>query len=137
MVGGSLAPSPPGVGIGADQYVDPVVVSFCIAQERIIGVEAKIITERFGSQGTQQAFRRAARMAERQVPILIEGDRPQAARAVKRWEAALRKGALLTSRGLEGYEALKPAIAALNEVNDQLSCELDLDDPVPEADENG
>ena len=132
---GQPTPSPSGIEIKPGTYVDPVVVSFCVTEERIIGMEARIITDRFNVRGAQRAFRRAAREAAGQVPILEQGDRPEAAQTVRRWVAALERGPELIARGRDGYEALKPAIAALDRVDDALSCELDLDDPVPETDD--
>ena len=132
---GAPSPSPSGIEIRPGQYLDPVAVAFCVTEERIIGIEARIIQDELTPKGARRAFLKAARMAAGQVPILVGGDRPKAAAATERWAAALREGAELAAGGEEGYEALKPSIEALSRIHKHLSCELDLDDPVPEADD--
>ncbi len=115
---------PPPSELGAGGY-DPVLIGFCIDEERALGIEARLITQHVPPRIAEQRMREGARIASGQARILANEGHRAAAAAVRAWAAALLESGRLLGDGVETFEALDPATRALVKVNRYLDCELD------------
>jgi hypothetical protein len=105
---------------------DPVLVAFCVAEEKIIGYLTPVISDEAQGGRAARLMRRAARQADLQSAFLRANGRREVAREVRRWAGALRDGAVLAASGSDGYDALRLSLLALNRVERAMSCEVDL-----------
>jgi len=115
---------PPPSELGEGGY-DPVLVSFCIDEELVLGIEARLITKKVQPQAAERQMRAGVRIAARQAAILKDEGHGQAAASVRAWSEALLESSRLLGDGVETFEALDPATQALVRVNRYLDCELD------------
>ncbi|MEX0992349.1 MAG: hypothetical protein WD004_08805 [Actinomycetota bacterium] len=115
---------PPPAELGEEGY-DPVLISFCIDEELVLGIEARLITKKVQPPAAERQMRAGVRIAARQAAILKNEGHGQAAGAVRAWSQALLESSRLLGDGVETFEALDPATRALVRVNRYLDCEVD------------
>jgi hypothetical protein len=122
MPGQNTHPSPGGQ---VDAATDQVLINFCVQQERVLGIEARLVTSHVAPGGAATRLQEASKIAEAQVrPLRAHGYGAQAA-AVKEWSRQLAVSADRAATGMDPFDALHPATSALGTVSRLIDCELD------------
>lgn len=127
--GDSILPPAPGGSLppASGYRYDYVVGKFCIIQERIIGLEAKILSQDLPADEKIQLLTEARKLAAGTIGDLQKGGRPDMVPPVRKWVNSFGKSIALARKDADGLDTLRPAIEALHGIEKVQTCELDND----------
>jgi hypothetical protein len=113
---GSLQPDDPN---------DPLLIGYCSAQDRIVTLEGRLLSEHLSLEATLADMREAQRNALAAMEMFRRAGEPKLARLTSRWAESFEDVRAALIRGERPFDALKPAIAALGDIEKVFTCELD------------
>jgi len=102
---------------------DPVLYTYCLAEEHIVGIETRLLDK--PPPQASRDLREAQVLVYEQAKALAEDARPAEARAVQAWGDAFERSIARMRLGDDPFDALMPATQALGKVGALIDCEVD------------
>jgi hypothetical protein len=118
----------PGPGVGSlqpDNPNDPLLVGYCSAQDRIVTLEGQLLSDDL-PLGIALAKMREAQRAARSAQEMFRGaGELRLSHLTSRWARSFDEVRARLEEGERPFDALRPAIAALGNIEETFTCELD------------
>jgi len=109
----------------SDDPNNPLLIGYCSAQDRIVTLEGRLLSEHLPLETALAVMREAQGNALSAEDMFRGAGEPELARLTSRWAASFEDVRARLTRGERPFDALRPAIAALADIEKVLTCELD------------
>jgi hypothetical protein len=101
------------------------LIGYCSTQDRIVTLEGRLLSEHLPLATALADMREAQRNALSAEEMFRRAGDPELARLTSRWAESFEDVRAGLARGERPFDALRPAIAALGDVERAFTCELD------------
>lgn len=104
---------------------DPVLIAYCSAQDRVVTLEGRLLSQHLSEARSVRALRGAQRAAGLTVGVFRRAHEAELERLAQRWTDAFDSAVARIRTGRAPIDAMTPAIRALGAIERRFSCELD------------
>ena len=104
---------------------DPVLIAYCSAQDRVVALEGRLLTDPPSTAEAVRAMRKAQRAAALTIPVFGRADERTLERLAQDWTNSFDEVIARLEHGQRPINALRPAISTLGAIERRFSCELD------------
>lgn len=126
VASGSKSMPAPGVGpLQPDNPNDPLLVGYCSAQDRIVTLEGQLLSDDLPLSVALAKMRVAQRAARSAQGMFRGAGEQRLAHLTSRWARSFDEVRARLGNGDQPFDALRPAIAALGNIEEIFTCELD------------
>ena len=120
-----VASAPGETPLQPDDPNDPLLVGYCTAQDRVITLEGQVLSGDLPLEPSLAKMREAQRAARVAEEMFRRSGEQRLALLAFRWARSFDEVRARLARGERPFDALRPAIAALGNIEKVFTCELD------------